>query len=135
MLQRIQTVFLALATIFDLIVFFNPVYSHAMEDPQAWIGIGFALILTLAMLMSTACIFLYNNRKQQLSWVKRTTYLQIAAFGWGIGILFSLGGFGTFLWDESLGVLLLLIALIFQVLAFRNIKKDEELVQSMDRIR
>lgn len=106
-----------------------------MEDPQAWIGIGFAVILTLAMLLSAACIFLYNNRKQQMRGVKWTTYLQIAAFGWGIGILFSLGGFGTFLWDESLGVLLLLTALIFQVLAYRNIKKDEELVQSMDRIR
>lgn len=135
MIQRIQTVFLFLAFIFDGIVFFNPLYSHAMQDPKPWIGIGFAIVLTLSGLMSLGCIFLYNNRTTQIAWVKRTMLPQIASLGWGTGILFSLGGFGVFLWDELLGVGLLLLGLIAQVLALRNIKKDEELVRSMDRIR
>lgn len=135
MIQRIQTVFLFLAFLFDLVVFFNPIYSHAMEDPQAWIGIGFALLMTVAGLMALGSIFLYDNRKRQITWVKWTMYLQVAAFGWGVGILFSLGGFGTFLWDETLGTGLLLLSLICLALALRNIRKDEELVQSMDRIR
>ncbi len=135
MIQRIQTVLLFLAFLFDGIVFFNPLYSHAQQDPQQWIGIGFAILVTVAALMSLGCIFLYNNRPSQISWVKRTMLPQIASLGWGVGILFSLGGFGVFLWDESLGVGLLLLALVAQFLALRNIKKDEELVRSMDRIR
>ena len=135
MIQRIQSVYLALAFVFNLIVFFNPLYSHAMDDPQQWIGLGFAIVITLAGVMSLVCIFLYNNRQNQMSWVKRTMLVQIAALGWGTGILFSLGGFGVFMWDELIGVGLLLMALVAQVMALRNIKKDEELVRSMDRIR
>ncbi|MDX1671985.1 MAG: DUF4293 family protein [Balneolaceae bacterium] len=135
MIQRIQSVYLLLAFLLDLIVFFNPLYSHAMDDPQAWIGVGFALVLTFAALMSLGDIFLYKNRTLQMSWVKRTLALQLVTLGWGLGILISLGGFGSFLWDETLGVSWLLLALLFQLLAYRNIKQDEELVESMDRIR
>lgn len=135
MIQRIQTVYLGLAFIFNLIVFFNPVYSRAMEDPQEWIGIGFAVVLSIAALLSLVCIFLYNNRQNQIRWVKRTMLAQVAALGWGAGILFSLGGFGVFMWDELIGVALLVLAFVAQIMALRNIKKDEELVRSMDRIR
>lgn len=106
-----------------------------MDDPYGWIGIGFAVVLTIAAGMSIACIFLYKNRKNQVFWVKRTMLAQIIALGWGIGILFSLGGFGTFLWDELLGIGFLVLALAAIIMALRNIRKDEELVQSMDRIR
>ena len=106
-----------------------------MDDPQLWIGYGFAIVLTIAGLASVGCIFLYSNRKNQITWVKRTMMVQVAAFGWGVGIIFSLGGFGVFLWDELLGAGFLLLALIAQVLAVRSIRKDEELVRSMDRIR
>ncbi|MFH5832488.1 DUF4293 family protein [Halalkalibaculum sp. DA384] len=135
MIQRIQTLFLFLAFLFNGTVFFNPLYSHAMQDPKPWIGTGFAVVLTVAALMSLGCIFLYKNRPAQMTWVKRTMLIQIASLGWGAGILFSLGGFGLFLWDELLGVALLLLGLIAEILALRNIKKDEELVRSMDRIR
>ena len=135
MIQRIQTLFLFSAFLLDILVFFNPVYSHAMDDPQLWIGYGFAIILTLAAVFSVVCIFMYKNRTRQISWVKRTMLLPLISAGWGIGILISLGGFGTFLWDETLGVGLILLALVSQILAYRNIKKDKELVQSMDRIR
>ncbi|MDX1617731.1 MAG: DUF4293 domain-containing protein [Balneolaceae bacterium] len=134
-IQRIQTVYLALAFLLNLGVFFNPIYSHAMEDPYAWIGIGFAIVLTAATGLALACVFLYNNRQNQMQWVKRTILLQIIALGWGLGILFSLGGFGTFLWDEMIGIGLLVLALAAIIMALRNIKKDEELVRSMDRIR
>lgn len=134
-IQRIQTVYLLLASLLDLGVFFNPLYSHAMDDPYGWIGIGFAIVLTAAEIMALVCIFLYKDRKNQIRWVKRTMLVQVIALGWAIGILFSLGGFGTFLWDEVLGVGLLILALAGLVMAFRNIKKDEELVSSMDRIR
>jgi len=134
-IQRIQTVYLFLAFLLNLGVFFNPIYSHAMDDPYAWIGIGFATVLTAAAGLSLACIFLYKNRENQIKWVKRAILLQVIALGWGVGILFSLGGFGTFLWDEMIGNGLLVLALAAIIMALRNIRKDEELVRSMDRIR
>lgn len=135
MIQRLQSIFLFLAFLLDGGVFFNALYSHAMSDPQQWIGITFAIILTLAMLGSLGCVFLYKNRQNQLSWVTRILAVQIIAFGFGIGIYISLGGFGTYLWDETIGLVMLLLPVAFQLYARKKIKDDIELVKSMDRIR
>lgn len=135
MIQRPQSIFLALAGILNLAVFFTPIYRHAVNDPAAWIGTGFAISLTAALLLALISIFFYKNRTTQLKWVKMGTYIQIAALGFAAGVLFSLGGFGTFLLREvaSSGVIVLSLILLWQ--AGRLIRKDEELVKSMDRIR
>lgn len=135
MIQRPQTIFLAFAVIANLIVFFTPIYRHAVNDPAGWIGLGFAISLTLAMIIALVSIFLFKNRINQLRWVKMATYIQIVGLGFAAGVLFSLGGFGTFLWREVLSSGLIVIALAMFWLAGRSIKKDEELVKSMDRIR
>lgn len=135
MIQRPQTLFLALTIILNLAVFFTPIYSHAVQDPATWFGFGLAISLTLPMLLALVSIFLYKNRPNQLKWVKFATYIQIVALGFAVGTLFSLGGFGKFLWKEvvSSGLVVLSLASLWQ--AGRLIKKDEELVKSMDRIR
>lgn len=124
-----------LAVLSNIAVFFTPIYRHAMNDPAGWIGMGFASSLTLAFLMAAAAIFLFQNRVLQVRIVKLGTYIQIVALGFTTGILFSLGGFGTFLWREVLSSGLVVLVLILFWLAGRAIKKDEELVKSMDRIR
>ena len=106
-----------------------------MDDPQQWIGIGFAVVLTVSALCSLGCIFLYNNRPNQVRWVNRCMVMQVIALGFGVGIFISLGGFGMFLWDEAIGLLMLVFALLSQLYARKKIKDDIELVKSMDRIR
>lgn len=135
MIQRPQTIFLSLSVLFNLITFFTPIYRHAIVDPAAWFGYGLAIALTLPMVLSAISVFLFRNRQNQLKWVKLATYIQIVALGFAIGTLFSLGGFGKFLWKEilSTGLVVLTLASLWQ--AGRLIKKDEELVKSMDRIR
>lgn len=70
-----------------------------------------------------------------MSWVKRAMFPQVVAFGFAVGVLFSLGGIGTYLWDEALGTGFIVVAFIFQFFGLRFIKKDEDKVRSMDRIR
>lgn len=135
MIQRIQTVFLFLAFLLNGGVFFNPLYHHAMQDPREWVGIGFALLLTISALGSLVVIFLYGNRKNQLRWSGRLLIPQVITFGYAVGIYISLGGFGTYLWDETIGLGLLFLALVSQLYARKKIKDDIELVKSMDRIR
>lgn len=106
-----------------------------MADPAEWIGYGLAISLTLSLFIALIAIFLYKNRPLQLKVVKAGTYIQIVALGFGTAVLFTLGGFGVLLGQESLGVVLLIVSLTMYWLAGRNIKKDEELVKSMDRIR
>lgn len=106
-----------------------------MADPAEWIGYGLAVSLTLALVTALGSVFLYKNRPLQLRIVKISTYIQIIALGFGAGVLFSLGGFGTFLWQETVGVAMIILSLAMFWLAGRGIKIDEELVKSMDRIR
>lgn len=135
MIQRLQTVFLAIASLLNLSVYFTPIYDKAMNDPQLWIGIGLASSLLIAMVLNVVSIFLFKNRPKQITWIKRSALFQVIGFGFCVGILFSLGGIGTYLWDEALGTGLVFFGMIFQILAMRFIRKDEELVRSMDRIR
>ena len=135
MIQRPQTVFLALAAVLNGAVFFNPIFDKAMQDPQLWIGYGFALALSLTIVMSVASIFKYADRKNHIKWVKITMIPQLIALAYAVAILFSLGGVGTYLWDEAIGTALVLLGLLFMGLSIKFIKKDLELVRSIDRIR
>lgn len=135
LIQRPQTIYLIIAVLLNLGVFFNSIYNKAMADPAEWIGYGLAISVTLAMIIAAISVFLYKNRSLQLRAVKFGTYLQIIALGFATGVLFSLGGFGVFLWEESIGVALLILSLVMFWLAGNGIKKDEALVKSMDRIR
>lgn len=135
MIQRIQSIFLFLACLLDGGVFFNALYTHAINDPQRWIGYGFTIVLALAIISSLYCIFLYKNRQSQVRWLSITMGVQLVALGFAVGIYISLGGFGTYLWDETIGLVLLLLALVSQLYARKKVKDDIELVKSMDRIR
>ncbi len=135
MIQRIQTLFLFFAFLLNGSVFFNALYRQAMNDPSQWIGLTFAIVLTAAALMPLVCILLYKSRSNQLRWVKITLLIQVIMVGLGSGILFTLGGFGTFLWDETIGLLLLVAAFSAELYARKKIRDDIELVKSMDRIR
>jgi len=134
-IQRSQTIFLALSVIASFLVYFTPVYDKAMQDPQMWIGYGLASGLALAMILSMFSIFKYSDRKSQIKWVKIAMLFQLVGIGFAVGVLFSLGGIGTYLWDEAIGAGLAVLGLLFQGLANRSIKKDLELVRSIDRIR
>jgi len=134
-IQRIQSIYLLLAFIADGAVFFTPLYQRATEDPNTWIGYGLTGFLVLAGAMTLINIFRYTDRNRQRRELKWAMLMQVVALAFAVGIIFSLGGIGTYLWDEAIGTGLALLALILQLLASRSITKDIELVQSMDRIR
>lgn len=134
-IQRIQSVLLFVAFLLNGSIFFNTLYQHAMNDPSGWIGIVFAVVLTIACLLPLLCIFLYANRQNQLRWLNISLVVQLVVLGFGIGFLVSMGGFGSFLLNETIGVALLLAALLTELYARKKVRDDIELVKSMDRIR
>lgn len=135
MIQRIQTFFLSLTTAFNFIVYFTPIYTRAIEDPQQWIGLLMAVSLLAAIGICIATIVLYSDRKKQLKLLKYGIWMQFIALGAAAGVLLSLDGFGSFMFDELLSGMLIFLGLIGMFLAGKHIKKDEELVRSVDRIR
>ncbi len=135
MIQRIQTVYLSLATFLTICVAFTPIYNRIMDEPQTWIGICFVAALLLSMIINVFSIGLYNDREKQLKRIKIARVFQLVGLAVATAVLFTLDGFGLYLWAEILGTILILLGFILQMLAVRAIKKDEELVRSIDRIR
>lgn len=143
MIQRIQSIFLLLASVACFGLFgtdaadtpapvtdsalFNDGSFNVYDDP---ILIG---IVVLAGVLFLADIFLFNNRKLQITLSR-------------IGLLVMLLGaaYSSYLWysdsagasaTPDFGIALPGLAIVFAVLAARYIAKDEKLVRSADRLR
>jgi hypothetical protein len=135
MFQRIQTVFLIFALFANAFFFIFPVDNHAKDDPQQWIYYLLVGSIALASFFQLFALFSFKNRPRQIKVIRLGELPQIVAFGSSLGVVFSLGGIGSFLWDEMIATALLFCALLFELLAAQAVKKDEKLVRSMDRIR
>lgn len=135
MIQRIQSVYFLIAALLDAGVFFNVLYDHALSDPLQWIGTGFTVAVIAGGAVSLICIFLFSSRSLQAKFSDVAIFFQTIAFGWGVGILLTLGGFGLFLWHDAIGAFLLLLSLLGIIIARHHVEKDQKLVESMDRIR
>lgn len=135
MIQRIQTVLLILAVGLDAAFFFTPLFDDALKDPSGWISSALIVALLFSVVFCLYSLVLFKNRPRQIHWVKRAMLFQIISLGCGLAVIFTLGGIGSFLWDELISLGMILVALIMQYGAIHYIKKDEDLVRSMDRIR
>lgn len=143
MIQRIQTIFLLLAGGAALGLFALPMAttSEAKADSVLFADAAFNIqdgpvmmgAFAVAGLLMIATIFLFNNRKLQM------TLTKVGLFVTGVGIGVSAYRFFA---DQAVdaaqpasGVALPILVVIFAYLALRYINKDEKLVRSVDRLR
>jgi len=139
MIQRIQTIWLVLAaacTAFSFKFSFysgNKIGTNNLPSLEQLTASSTFFLLVLAVILiaeTTAAIFMYKNRKQQL-WLTVSTLLVS---------LVNLGVYFSQLKNYSNGTLSFTAILVFAIpvflsLAIRGIWKDEKLVKSVDRIR
>jgi hypothetical protein len=146
MLQRIQTIFLVLAAACSLGLWAFP-FATAVGDLQAstllhdetyTLTDNPALMgaFSIGALLSVIAIFLFKNRFSQ---TRVAIFAFIANF---IGMILVVVLFfndtknqGTATVNDGLGAYLPTLAMIFILVALRFIKKDENIVRSMDRLR
>jgi hypothetical protein len=156
MLQRIQTVYLLLAGIALLCMLGFPLAAFYVTETDYYVlsALGmeasdgskvplsanwafFGLIILCTGLLIWV-IFQYRDRKKQLKLI-RLAYLLLAAMLVGIYFLIGLNAEAANLDQYELhygpSYFLPIVAIIFVFLASRGIKKDEELVKSLDRLR
>jgi hypothetical protein len=144
MIQRIQSLYLFLVAIISMVLFFIPLYTMegAAVDP-ATSGIrehyitsltAYSIADLLPGILSLVIIFLFKNRKLQVMLCNLDMFL-VCLF---VGIIFYFADHykpaGGLVHYEA-GTYLPLIQLILLFLSIRAIKKDDELVRSVDRLR
>ena len=157
MLQRIQSVYLAISAVMVAIFFFIPisdvqvgselyvikasgVYYQDVEGlifETPLLALGAVLFFTFILLL--ASIFQYKNRKMQIKLCTLNLVLLLIS----LGLVFLRSGDipadlaveGEKTITYSYGGLFLILPIILTFLAQRAIKKDDALVKSLDRLR
>ncbi|MBK7037770.1 MAG: DUF4293 domain-containing protein [Bacteroidetes bacterium] len=130
MWQRIQTVFLALAAIASILFLFLPISER---DGLLLLAKGDILVTSLCIAIALIALFAisqFKDRKLQLKLCFINLILGVALTG---ASFFASTKFGDENFPIALG--LPIAILICNGFARRNIKKDEDLVKSMDRFR
>jgi glucan phosphoethanolaminetransferase (alkaline phosphatase superfamily) len=160
MIQRIQSVYLGLVTILTsllLIPFGSMPLAKFYKETAAlhfyslqiknlvpgenspfspYFNWPLVAVEVLIVFFALIALFLYKNRKAQLLWIKINIFFSLILLG---GFFF---GYIPIL-ERELGTqpiyspvsFLPALILLFLVLAFYGVKKDEKLIKSMDRIR
>jgi len=136
MLQRIQTVYLLLNTVLT--------GGIALLFPYGWNQNGLPLFakdhfLVLGILLGSAVvsvvtIFLFKNRKLQFVLGRINILLNLILLGVFVYWSLTLSG-ETMISKKDIGMLIPLISIVLLVIANKAIKKDEDLVKSVDRLR
>ena len=142
MIQRIQSIFLFLASACSFGLFGLPFANteEAVANSEIFKDQAFNLFDDTAMLalfcvaggLALIAIFLFKNRVLQSRFAQLVLLVTIAGIGW-TAYIFSQEKIDAV--NLDFGLALPLLTLVFTFLAFRNIKKDDKLVQSMDRLR
>lgn len=160
MLQRIQTVFMFLAVVTGVLTFFFPIatfqsstldfYIYAMNLENLgslgkdlgnsqffgeWITLPLSILLLLFLIILFINIMQFKRRTLQIRLNKLAIslgFMILAGFAWTIINLDELFqddlGYG-------IGLVLPLVGVIFIFMANYNIKKDEKLIRSAERLR
>ena len=136
MLQRIQTVYILIsALVIGALYLLFPVIKS--EDGLVIISNNEPLVLGLLIGSVLLALFsIFNFKKRQLQFVINRLNIILNFLLLGVFVYRSLTLSGeTLVSEKGIGVLLPIISIVFLVMANKAIKKDEDLVKSVDRLR
>jgi len=136
MLQRIQTIYLLVAVgisaglifVFHLWTTKSEALFFAKDDL-----LYLSLFLGSAILALVA-VFMFKNRQTQFVVGRLNIILNFILLGLFVYRSLNLSG-ETDVSEKGIGMLLPIFSIVFLVLANKAIKKDEDLVKSVDRLR
>jgi hypothetical protein len=155
MIQRIQSVYLALITLLSLI-FFKGSSLIFLEKSGSFIRVGFngifrdstshfpeliekllplSILIILIPVVSLITLFIFKNRKIQMTISLILIILTIIFIAALIHVSFSIiSKFdGTII--PGIKMLLPILIMVLSILAYMGIRKDDKLVKSYDRLR
>lgn len=136
MLQRIQTIYLFLAALISgVLIFFVSLWTNETGESVFVEDVLVALGLFIgSAVLSFISIFLFNNRK--LQFVLGRINILLNFFLLGVFVYWSLSVPGEMeISEKGIGMFIPVLSIVFLVLANKAIKKDEDLVKSVDRLR
>lgn len=137
MIQRIQTIYLLLTfLITGVLLFFIPLWTlntgkafYFMQDQVYTVLLGLSTMLTVISIIS------YKKRQNQFVMGRLNIILNLILLGLFVYRSLNLSGEAVAVSEKGIGMFLPIVAIVLLVLANKAIKKDEDLVKSVDRLR
>ncbi|WP_299097980.1 DUF4293 domain-containing protein [uncultured Winogradskyella sp.] len=136
MIQRIQTLYLFLSVVISAgLIFVFHLWTNT-EDVKVFAANDYLYLgLFLASaLLSLIAIFSFKNRKSQFVMGRVNIILNFILLGIFVYQSLNISG-ETNVSEKGIGILLPIFSIVCLVLANKAIKKDEDLVKSVDRLR
>ncbi|PQJ21045.1 DUF4293 domain-containing protein [Tenacibaculum sp. SG-28] len=145
MIQRIQSVYLFLAFLLAsvLVLFVNlwkqsngetVVYALDLLAENSILSKCVPVLFFISALLSLITIFLYKNRQLQFVLCRINILTNFFLLGILLYVSLKLSG-ETAVSEKGIGMFIPIIVILLLVLANKAIKKDEDLVKSVDRLR
>ena len=144
MIQRIQTLYLFISAVISLgLIFVFTLWKNAADIELFALNLidesnlAFKIVpilFLLSGLMSIISLVLYKARLKQFILNRFNILINLILLGVLIYHLLTLSGEAE-VSEKGIGVVLPIIAIVLLVLANKAIKKDEDLVKSVDRLR
>ena len=136
MIQRIQSIYLALAFGITAIL---PFIFHLWklengETVYFMSNILYSLLFGLSTTLSIVSLISFKKRQQQFVMNRLNIILNLILLGLFVYRTLTVSG-ETVVSEKGIGMFLPIVAIVFLVLANKAIKKDEDLVKSVDRLR
>jgi hypothetical protein len=136
MIQRIQSLYLFVASLLTgVIPFFFPIWKNAAKQPVFMTSdVVYIVLFGLSTVMSLVCILLFKNRQNQFVLNRLNIILNFILIGLFVYRTLSLSG-EMQVSEKGIAMFVPLFSILLLVLANKAIKKDEDLVKSVDRLR
>ena len=131
MIQRIQSIYLFVAAISMILISFKvPVYNLNETLFMAHDDTKMFVLTIVGAIFALLALFMFKSRKFQMKLIRLTVLIQMII---GIRIFMLFNKFEVVLNNSYL--FLTAFTLIALIMAYRGVKKDDDLVRSVDRIR
>jgi hypothetical protein len=137
MLQRIQTIYLLMALITAIVLpFLFPLWI--LNDGKEFyfmFDYKYVALFGLSSTLSLVSIISFKKRQNQFVMGRLNIILNLILLGLFVFSSLNLSGEAVAVSEKGIGMFLPIVAIVFLVLANKSIKKDEDLVKSVDRLR
>ena len=144
MIQRIQTLYLLLAGVISLgFIFVFSLWTNTKGVEYFALDLFYESLIILKVIpilfvlsgfLSLISLFLFKNRKNQFILNRINILINLFLLGVLIYHLLMLSG-ETQVSEKGIGVFLPVVVIVLLAIANKAIKKDEDLVKSVDRLR
>ena len=137
MLQRIQTVYLVIALLLDAVFpYLFPLWILKTGKDFFFMGnMTYVVLFGLSTALSLISIISFKKRQLQFVLGRLNIILNLILLGLFVYRSLNLSGDTPIVSEKGIGMFLPIISIVLLVLANKAIKKDEDLVKSVDRFR